>query len=61
MNIFFVMETWLHDKGDLQYITGNIKSLDYNIIPIESEIEREEVLLAYTRKSGNLIIIHRHV
>ena len=50
MDIIFVTETWIHDKADLQYIAANIQGLDYNITSTERQIEREEVLLAYTRR-----------
>ena len=50
MDIFFVTKAWLCNKADLQYITAHIQGLDYNITSIERQIEREEVLLAYTRR-----------
>ena len=49
MDIFFVTETWLHDKADLQYVTANIQGLDYNIISIERQI----------RKGGDISCIYK--
>ena len=50
MDIFFVTETWLHYKADLQYITANIQGLDYNITSTERQNRKGGSIDAYTRK-----------